>query len=50
MIKVIQDRIDEMVENDKVKAEMIKLKRSGATADQVRAWLINAAICTLIGV
>ena len=49
MIKVIQDRITEMVENDKVKAEMTRMKRSGSTTDQIRAWLINAAICTLIG-
>ena len=49
MIRVIQDRIDEMVKNDKVKAEMIRMKRNGSTTDQVRAWLINAAICTLIG-
>lgn len=49
MIKVIQDRINEMVENDNVKAKMIELKHSGATTEQIRAWLINAAICTLIG-
>ena len=49
MIKVIQGRIDAMVKNDKVKAEMIRMKRSGSTTDQVRAWLVNAAICTLIG-
>jgi len=49
MIKVVQARIKEMVENDKIKAEMIRMKRNGSTTDQVRAWLINAAICTLIG-
>ena len=40
---------DEMIKNDNVKAKMVEMKRKGSTADQVRAWLINAAICTLIG-
>ena len=48
-VKMIQDRIEEMVSNSAVQARMLAMKGEGRTNEEIRAWLQAAAVATLCG-
>ena len=49
-ITTIQNRIGEMINNDSVKKEMVKMKLSGKTNDEIQKWLTMGAIASLVGI
>lgn len=49
-ITTIQNRIGEMINNDSVKKEMVKMKLSGKTNDEIQRWLAIGAIASLVGI
>ena len=49
-IEIIQNRISEMINNDSVKKEMVEMKLSGKTNDEIQRWLTMGAIASLVGI
>ena len=50
MIKLVQDRIGELVENTVVQNKLIEMKKGGASDQECKAFVNNLAIATLYGV
>lgn len=50
MTKLIQQRINELLKSEAIHNKMLHLRATGATPEQVRAWLVKVAIGTLYGI
>lgn len=46
-IKIIEDRVKQLVKNPAVRAILLKLFNSGESIDELKTYLINMAIYTL---
>lgn len=45
--KTVSDRVNEMVKDKNVKKEMVKLRKSGKTIEEIKKWLNDLALSTL---